>query len=48
MIAAQLGHVTAAEVLIKHGANKALKDKSGKTASDLALVPSLRAELAAN
>jgi ankyrin repeat protein len=48
MIAAQLGHVTAAEVLIKHGASRALKDNSGKTARDLAALPALQAELAAN
>jgi ankyrin repeat protein len=45
MIAAQLGHVAATDVLVEHGANKALKDKSGKTAQDLAAAPDLQAKL---
>jgi uncharacterized protein len=47
MIAAELGHTGAAELLISRGASKALRDKDGKTASDLARSEALRAELAA-
>ena len=46
MIAAVLGHTAAAEALLARGADRTLKDKDGKTASDLASVTALRAELA--
>ena len=46
MIAAELGHTAAAELLIARGADKSLKDKQGKTASDLTSLTALRVELA--
>jgi uncharacterized protein len=46
MIAAELGHTAAAELLMARGADKTLKDKQGKTASDLTTLTALRAELA--
>jgi ankyrin repeat protein len=46
MIAAELGHMAAAELLLARGADKSLKDKQGKTASDLTTLTALRAELA--
>jgi ankyrin repeat protein len=47
MIAAAVGHAAAAELLLSHGANASLRDKSGKSASDLAANDTLRARLAA-
>ena len=44
---AELGHKIAVETLIKSGANGALKDKDGKTASDLAADDATRVLLAA-
>jgi ankyrin repeat protein len=46
MLAAMLGHTAAAEALLARGADRTLKDKDGKTASDLASGTALRAELA--
>ena len=46
MIAAELGHASAVDLLLAHGADKSLKDKQGKTASDLTSLTALRAELA--
>ena len=46
MIAAELDHAAAIDVLLAHGADKSLKDKQGKMASDLTSVTALRAELA--
>lgn len=47
MIAAATGHTSAAELLLSHGADAALRDKSGKSAGDLAANEALRARLAA-
>jgi ankyrin repeat protein len=47
MIAAAVGHTAAAELLLSHGANASLRDKSGKSARDLAANDTLRARLAA-
>ena len=47
MIAAAVGHAAAAELLLSRGANASLRDKSGKSASDLAANDTLRARLAA-
>jgi ankyrin repeat protein len=47
MIAAAVGHTTAAELLISSGADKAVRDKQGKSAGDLAANDELRARLAA-
>jgi ankyrin repeat protein len=47
MIAAELGHTGAAELLISRGADRNIHDKDGKSASDLARDETLRAELAA-
>lgn len=46
MIAAELGHTTAVEALLKAGADVSLKDKSGKTAFDLTSLEVIRTELA--
>ena len=46
MIAAELDHAAAVDVLLAHGADKSLKDKQGKTASDLTSLTALREELA--
>ncbi len=46
MIAAELGHASAVDLLLAHGADKSLKDKQGKTASDLTSLTALRAKLA--
>ena len=46
MIAAQLGHADIVEALLDAGAEKTLKDKSGKTARDLAGIPDIQALLA--
>lgn len=48
MIAASLGHTTAVDLLLAHGADKGLRDKDGKTAADLAADEALRTKLAAN
>jgi ankyrin repeat protein len=46
MIAAELGHAAAVDVLLAHGADKNLKDKQGKTAGDLTSLTALRDKLA--
>lgn len=46
MIAAELGHAGAVDLLLAHGADKSLKDKQGKTASDLTSLTALRDKLA--
>ncbi|MEZ5899463.1 MAG: ankyrin repeat domain-containing protein [Hyphomicrobium sp.] len=47
MTAAELGHTTALETLLKAHADKTTKDKSGKTAADLATDPAIKTALAA-
>lgn len=47
MIAAALGHNAVAELLLSRGADASLRDKSGKSAGDLAANEALRARLAA-
>ena len=47
MIAAELGHAAAVDLLLAHGADKSLKDKQGKTAGDLTSLTALRDKLAA-
>ena len=47
MIAAELDHAAAVDVLLAHGADKSLKDKQGKTAGDLTSLTALREKLAA-
>ena len=44
MIAAALGDAATVDVLLKRGADRALKDKDGKTARDLAANAEVRAE----
>ena len=46
MIAAELGHAGAVDLLLAHGADKSLKDKQGKTAGDLTSLTALRDTLA--
>ena len=46
MIAASLGHERAVDVLIARGADKTLRDATGKTAADLATTDVLRRKLA--
>jgi ankyrin repeat protein len=46
MIAAELGHASAVDLLLAHGADKSLKDKQGKTAGDLTSLTALRDKLA--
>jgi ankyrin repeat protein len=46
MIAAALEHAKAVDVLLAHGADRAIHDKSGKTATDLAATDDLRRKLA--
>jgi uncharacterized protein len=46
MIAAELGHTQAVDMLLAHGADKSLKDKQGKTAADLTTLTALRDKLA--
>jgi len=48
MIAAALGNSAIVEHLLQRGADRALKDKDGKTALDLAIDDAVRAKLAAN
>lgn len=47
MIAAELDHEQAVDLLLASGADKTLRDKQGKTASDLTSLTSLREKLAA-
>ena len=47
MIAAALGHTAVVELLLIRGADTSLRDKSGKSAGDLAANDALRARLAA-
>jgi ankyrin repeat protein len=46
MIAAELDHEAAVDLLLAHGADKSLKDKQGKTAADLTSLTALREKLA--
>lgn len=46
MIAASLGHEKAVDVLLTHGAERNIKDKTGKTAADLAPNEELKKKLA--
>ena len=46
MIAAELNHAAAVDLLLPHGADKTLKDKQGKTAGDLTSLTALREKLA--
>jgi ankyrin repeat protein len=48
MIAAELNHAEAVDLLLARGADKTLKDKEGKRASDLTSLTALRDKLAAN
>lgn len=48
MTAAELGHTTALEALLKARADVSLKDKSGKTAADLATDQAIRTSLASH
>lgn len=48
MIAAELNHAAAVDLLLARGADKSLKDQQGKTASDLTTLTALRDKLAAN
>lgn len=47
MIAAELNHAAAVDLLLARGADKSLKDKQGKTAADLTSLTALREKLAA-
>jgi ankyrin repeat protein len=47
MIAAELNHAAAVDLLLAHDADKTVKDKQGKTASDLTSLTALRDKLAA-
>jgi ankyrin repeat protein len=47
MIAAELNHAAAVDLLLARGADKTLKDKQGKTAADLTTLTALREKLAA-
>ena len=46
MIAAELNHEAAVDLLLAHGADKSLKDKQGKSAGDLTTLTALRDKLA--
>ena len=46
MIAAELNHEAAVDLLLAHGADKTLRDKQGKSASDLTTLTVLREKLA--
>ena len=46
MIAAELNHEAAVDLLLAHGADKTLRDKQGKSASDLTTLTALREKLA--
>jgi ankyrin repeat protein len=48
MIAAELNHAEAVDLLLARGADKTLKDKQGKRASDLTSLTALRDKLAGN
>ena len=48
MIAAELNHEAAVDLLLGRGADKTLRDKQGKTAGDLTSLTALREKLAAN
>jgi ankyrin repeat protein len=47
MVAAELNHEAAVDLLLSKGADKSLKDKQGKTAGDLTSLTALRDKLAA-
>ena len=47
MTAAELGHLPMIDLLVRRGADRTLKDKSGKTAFDLAVSEDVRGKLAA-
>jgi ankyrin repeat protein len=47
MIAAELNHETAVDLLLSRGADKSLRDKEGKAAGDLTSLTALREKLAA-
>jgi uncharacterized protein len=47
MIAAGLGHGAIVQTLVEAGANRALRDKTGKSAADLAATPEIKALVAA-
>jgi ankyrin repeat protein len=47
MIASELNHTIAVELLLARGADKSLRDKQGKTAADLTTLTALREKLIA-
>jgi ankyrin repeat protein len=47
MLAAEQGHATVVDVLIRAGADASRRDRSGKTAADLASDEAIRQKLAA-
>jgi ankyrin repeat protein len=47
MIASELNHTMAVELLLARGADKSLRDKQGKTAADLTTLTALREKLMA-
>jgi ankyrin repeat protein len=47
MIAAELDHEAAVDLLLAHGADPALRDRQGKSASDLTSLTALREKIAA-
>jgi ankyrin repeat protein len=47
MIAAELNHLAAADLLVARGADKSLRDKQGKSAADLTSLTALREKLTA-
>ncbi len=47
MIAAELNHEAAVDLLLARGADKSLRDKQGKSAADLTSLTALREKLAA-
>jgi ankyrin repeat protein len=47
MIAAELNHEAAVDLLLAHGADKTLRDKQGKKAGNLTSLTALRDKLAA-
>ena len=47
MIAAELNHQAAADLLLARGADKSLRDKQGKSAADLTSLTALREKLTA-
>ena len=48
MIAAELNHTVAVDLLLQRGADKTLRDKQGKSAADLTTLTALREKLAAS